>query len=287
MVDQFDDSRDYQAFRRRGGKLGVRDWRRSNINQFVQELYRTVKSTRSSVKFGISPFGIWRPGVPKTIEASLDSYDHISADSRTWLRQGWLDYMSPQLYWRIDDKPHSFMTLAKWWSDENVKRRHLWPGIASNRILSSEDRGRPASETIRQINIARTVASNPMGSGHIHWSYSALRDNRGGLRSQLGKSYSLTPLIPASPWLGSKSPSDVWVAPQQENNNVTLRFKPSTDARWRLIQVRQKSNGSWRSMRMIPGTQSAMRISGNPFEISIRNVSPTGILSDQTVIRKQ
>ena len=287
MVDQFDDSKDYKAYRARGGKLALREWRRWNINGFVRQLYHTVKSTRPSVKFGISPFGIWRPGVPRTIEAKLDAYDHIAADSRKWLREGWIDYFSPQLYWRIDDKPHSFMTLARWWASENVKQRHLWPGVASSRILSSEDRGRPASESIRQIDIARTVAANRMGSGHIHWNYSAIGDNRGGVRKLLGKTYAETPVIPASPWLGSQRPADLWVAPKQNNSSVTLQFKPTPDARWRVIQLREKPNGPWRTMRMIPGTQLAMQIDGHPFEIAMRNLSATGILSEQTVIKKK
>ena len=287
MTDQFDDSKDYQAYRKKGGKLGLRDWRRSNINGFVNQLYGTVKGIRPSVKMGISPFGIWRPGVPSSIEASLDAYDHISADSRKWLREGWVDYFSPQLYWRIDDRPHSFMTLAKWWAGENVKGRHLWPGIASNRIMSSEDRGRPATESIKQVDITRTVAANRYGSGHIHWSYKAIGADKGGLRKLLGRAYASTPITPASPWLGSTPPSHVWVAPKEEGNAVILQFRPSPDARWRLIQYRDSSGSAWRTQRMIPAKQSAYKLSKRPYEIAIRNISPSGILSEQTVIRRQ
>ncbi|MDF1753324.1 MAG: family 10 glycosylhydrolase [Verrucomicrobiales bacterium] len=285
MVDQFDDSRSYKAYRSKGGRLGLRDWRRSNIDGFVQQLYTSIKSTRKTVKFGISPFGIWRPGVPNTIQASLDSYDHISADSRKWLRSGWVDYLSPQLYWRIDDKPHSFMTLAKWWSGENVQNRHLWPGVASARILSSDDRGRPATESIRQIDITRSVAANRMGSGHIHWNYSAIGNDRGGVRKLLGQAYAETPIIPASPWLGSSAPSDLWAAPKIEGNSVVLHFRASPDARWRLVQIREKPNQRWTTLRMIPASQPAMRLNALPYEIAMRNISPTGILSEQTVVQ--
>lgn len=287
MRDQFNDSRDYQAYRNKGGRLGLRDWRRANINSFVEKLYRSIKATRSSVKFGISPFGIWRPGTPRGIEATLDSYDHIAADSRKWLREGWLDYLSPQLYWRIDDRPHSFTTLSKWWSGENVHKRHLWPGVASSRILSSEDPKRPASETIRQIDITRSIAATRMGSGHIHWSISSIRDNRGGLRSLLGRSYASTPIIPASPWLGQSSPGEIWVAPKDEGRTVLLQFRSNPGARWRIVQTKATPTSAWRTLRMIPATQSAFRISGSPAEIAIRNLSPTGVLSPQTVIKRQ
>lgn len=284
MRDQFDDSKSYAAYRSKGGRLGLRDWRRSNIDNFVQTLYGSIKSIRPTVKFGISPFGIWRPGVPSSIQASLDSFDHISADSRKWFRSGWVDYLSPQLYWRIDDKPHSFMTLAKWWAGENVKGRHLWPGVASSRILSSEDRGRPASESIKQIDIARTVAANRMGSGHIHWNFSALGSDRGGVRKLLGRSYAITPIIPATPWLGAHSPEDLWVVPKVESNSVVLYFRATTNARWRLVQIREKPGGDWITLRMIPATQPAMRLKALPHEIAMRNVSATGILSEQTVV---
>jgi uncharacterized lipoprotein YddW (UPF0748 family) len=285
MKDQFDDSRSYQDYRNKGGRLGLRDWRRSNIDRFVHQLYQSIKSVRRTVKFGISPFGIWRPGVPKTIQASLDSYDHISADSRKWLREGWVDYLSPQLYWRIDDKPHSFMTLARWWAGENVKGRHLWPGIASSRILSSEDRGRPASESIKQIDITRTVAANRMGSGHIHWNFSALGNDQGGIRKLLGRAYAVTPIIPATPWLGPRSPGDLWVAAKLEGNSVVFHFRASPDARWRLVQIQEKPGGGWMTLRMIPATQPAMRLKAKPHQVALRNISPTGILSEQTVLR--
>ncbi len=286
MVDQFDDSEDYQAYRRSGGRLELRDWRRYNIDRFVHELYLAVKRTRPSVKMGISPFGIWRPGHPPTVEATLDAYDHISADSRKWLNLGWIDYFSPQLYWRIDDKPHSFLTLSQWWAGENRQGRHLWPGIASNRIQSSEDRGRRASESIRQVEITREHAANSHGSGHIHWSFSAIRDDRDGLRRQLGRAYAATPITPASPWLGANTPSDVWVAPVIEGDGVTLKFRAAPDARWRLIQVRETPDGAWKTMRMVPAKATVYRIDGIPYEIALRNISPTGILSDQTVIRR-
>lgn len=284
MVDQYDDSSAYQAYRRKGGRLDLRDWRRSNIDGFVNQMYRAVKSVRPSVKVGISPFGIWRPGHPRTVEASLDAYHHICADSRKWLREGWVDYFSPQLYWTIDDKPHSFTTLSKWWAGENVKRRHLWPGIASARIGRE---GRKASESIKQIEITRTVAANPLGSGHIHWNYDAIGDDRGGIRSLLGRAYAPTPLTPASPWLGTQKPKPVWVAPEKEAKSVLLKFSPSPEARWRYVQYRRSSGGSWRAMRMIPAKQSAVRVDGHPHEIAIRNVSPSGVLSDQTVIRNR
>jgi uncharacterized lipoprotein YddW (UPF0748 family) len=77
------------------------DWRRENVNRFVERLYAEIKRQDPRVKFGVSPFGIWRPGHPAQIRG-LDAYEEIFADARKWLSHGWLDYCTPQLYWPID-----------------------------------------------------------------------------------------------------------------------------------------------------------------------------------------
>lgn len=282
--DQFDDSASYRAYRNKGGKLGVKDWRRSNIDSFVSSLYSSVKSTKPWVQVGISPFGIWRPGHPSSIKAGLDAYDHICADSRKWLHNGWLDYFSPQLYWRIDPPDQSFSVLSKWWVGENRQKRHVWPGIASSRIQSSEDRGRPASETTRQIDVTRKNTS-PMGPGHVHWSIKAIKEDRGGLRSRLRTAYAETAIPPASPWLGSKAPEPVYVAPVEEKGGLTLAFKPAQSARWRVVQV--KDGRGWKTLRRFPASQEVFRLEQVPSEVAIRNVGPTGILSVPTVLKKR
>ena len=176
----FNDWGSYSQYKESGGKMSRNDWRRDNINQFVEGLYKTVKATDPQVMVGISPFGIWRPGHPQGIEASLDAYEHLCADSRYWLQQGWCDYFSPQLYWEIDKPAQSFPVLLKWWNEQNVKGVHLWPGIASDRIGAKYKR--PASEITRQIEITRNILEKP---GHIHWSFSALGENRQGIADLL------------------------------------------------------------------------------------------------------
>lgn len=281
--DQFDDSSAYRSYRAKGGKLEVRDWRRSNVNTFVSSLYSSIKSTKPHVDVGISPFGIWRPGYPSTVKAGLDAYDHIFADSRKWFSSGWLDYFSPQLYWRIAGD-QSFTELNKWWAAQNSQKRHLWPGTATSRIMSSEDRGRPASEITKQIDVTRSVSS-PMGPGHIHWSIKALKEDRGGIRSRLRTTYAENAIPPASPWLGNKAPGPVYVAPVEKNGGLTLSFKAEPDARWRVIQVRKGNN--WSTLRMIPAAQETIQLENAPSEVAIRHISPSGMISIPTVLKKQ
>ena len=97
---------DGASWKKYKGKLTRGDWRRDHINRFVQRMYAEVKKIRPTVKVGISPFGIWRPGHPQQIKG-LDAYEALYADARKWLNEGWLDYCAPQLYWRIAPKAQS------------------------------------------------------------------------------------------------------------------------------------------------------------------------------------
>ncbi len=140
-------------------------------------MYRTVKSIKPSVRVGISPFGIWRPGVPPTTEAQLDAYGQLYADSRKWLAEGWCDYLAPQLYWSIQPAKQSFPVLLEWWRAQS-RGKPVWPGIATERIGAK----RPAQEIINQIGLIRRGTNSP---GHIHWSMKALMRNQGGIADRL------------------------------------------------------------------------------------------------------
>jgi uncharacterized lipoprotein YddW (UPF0748 family) len=163
------------TWRRYGAKSGLSraDWRRENINDFVRTLYRTVKALKPSLRVGISPFGIWRSGVPPTTKAGLDAYSQLFADSRKWLAEGWCDYLAPQLYWGIRPADQSFPVLLKWWRAQS-NGASVWPGIATERIGPR----RPAREIVEQIELTRQGTTSP---GNIQWSMKALMRNQGGI----------------------------------------------------------------------------------------------------------
>jgi uncharacterized lipoprotein YddW (UPF0748 family) len=173
---------DGETWQRFGQKTGMSraDWRRQNIDDFVRSLYHQVKSVRPSARVGISPFGIWRPGVPPSIEAQLDAYAQLFADARKWLREGWCDYLAPQLYWSIEPPKQSFPVLLSWWRGQS-RGTPVWPGIATERIGSK----RPAREIISQIELTRRGTNSP---GQIHWSMKSLMRNQGGIDDLLRES---------------------------------------------------------------------------------------------------
>jgi len=283
----FDDSASFRAYRERGGKLEVEAWRRSHVDEFVRDLGRAVKRVNPEMKYGISPFGIWRPGVPETIQAGVDSYRHLAADSRTWFREGWVDYLMPQLYWRIDQEEQSFRTLIRWWAGENRSGRHLWPGVATSRIKGEgSDRSRGAGEILAQIEETRRQASNRSGSGHSHWSAKALAQDRDGIRAKLKAGpYREIALVPESPWLrdGGKLVPPVPSA-LAGPDGVVLEWREaggrkSGSVRWWVVQVRDQESGPWRTSRVLPARTTGLRFQGEPAAFAVRGMDGTGRLS--------
>jgi len=116
----FPDDPSWKTYVDGGGTLKRDDWRRENVNILVQRFYSELKQVKPHVKFGISPFGIGRPGMPPGI-TGFDQYTELYADTLKWLRNGWMDYWTPQLYWKIESKGQSFPVLLKFWAGENAK----------------------------------------------------------------------------------------------------------------------------------------------------------------------
>ena len=237
---QFPDAESYARARGAGETLGRDDWRRQNVDRFVDRLYREVKALKPHVKVGISPFGIWRPGHPAGV-TGFDQYAEIYADARKWQREGWLDYFAPQLYWGIASRGQSFPKLLDWWASQNVAGRHLWPGHYASRLLPEVGTWTPR-EILDQLDL---IAANDTSTGSIHFSMKVLMPEYGDLGDQLaGGPYAEAALVPASPWLDGTPP----LAP-------TVAVRGSGGARWltlgsagepvRTWVVRERRGAAW------------------------------------------
>ncbi len=198
----FPDDVTYAAYRRTGGTLARDDWRRNNVDRFVERMYREVKAEKAWVKVGVSPFGIWRPGYPAGVQG-LDAYTALYADARRWLREGWLDYVSPQLYWAMGRPAQDYRGLLKWWVAENRQGRHVWPGNFTSRVTE----GRMAEWTPREIGaqVAATRAQ-PGADGNIHFSMKAFLVDGKGLNAVVRQLYDGAALTPSFPWLSTGPP---------------------------------------------------------------------------------
>jgi uncharacterized lipoprotein YddW (UPF0748 family) len=215
--EDFPDSTSWNQYRMKGGKLNRGDWRRQSVNTFIERLYKEIKAEKKHVKFGLSPFGTWRPGYPQGV-VGFDQYDQLYADAKLWLNKGWIDYFSPQLYWPINRIPLSFPVLLGWWKDENKRNRHLWPGISVGRDTSAKT----VTETLSQIMISRgMVAQSP---GVVHWSISSVTNNPNLSKALIDGPYQKQALVPASPWLDAKAPAAPQLQITQEDTTVIVNW---------------------------------------------------------------
>ncbi|MFQ3587995.1 MAG: family 10 glycosylhydrolase [Fimbriimonadaceae bacterium] len=223
----FPDSATYAAYLASGGTLTLANWRRDNVNRFVEQAYTTVKSIKPWVRFGISPFGIWRPGNPPGI-VGLDAYASIYADSRLWLNRGWVDYFSPQLYWRINATGQSYPRLLEWWVQENTFGRHIWPSNFTSKVADGSSSAWPAQEILDQIDRTRAQSG---ATGNVHYSMRAIRENRDSIATRLRAGpYAQRALVPASTWLATGTLNRPPIGVRHTRRNMTVFLRPSIPA---------------------------------------------------------
>jgi len=184
----------------------IHTWRRANVHAFVQMMHDSLQMVKPQVKFGISPFGIWKNGVPSGI-AGLSAYDAIYCDAVTWLQHQWIDYLTPQLYWKIGGA-QDYSRLMRWWS-ARMNGRHLYTGNAVYRISEWSSREMP--------NQLRLNRSGSPAWGQIFYRATSLRENPLGFTDSLKSNFYRFPsLLPVMTWKDSLPPPP----PEQ------LRFQP-------------------------------------------------------------
>ena len=221
--EDFPDDVSWQAYRDDGGKKSREDWRRENVDTFIRQLYKTIRKHDDHVKFGISPFGIWRPGYPSSIQG-LDQYNVLFADAKRWLNEGWVDYFTPQLYWPIRQIPQSYPVLLGWWTEQNDKGRNLWPGLYTSRVLDEAG----VAENLNQIMVTRGFV--PAGPGNIHFSVKAMLADSTGLNEALHAGpYSKPALVPPSSWLDDDPPDAPIVSAAVSGDMVNVSWQPEGD----------------------------------------------------------
>ncbi|MCS6793329.1 MAG: family 10 glycosylhydrolase [Oscillatoriaceae bacterium SKW80] len=258
---EFPDSKTYNAYRAAGGTLSLADWRRDNVNRLIQRIYQGIRAEKPNVKFGISPFGIYRPGQPPGI-VGLDQYNALYADAKKWLEEGWVDYMAPQLYWRIDPPQQSYPVLLNWWTQNNPKGRHIYAG----NYLSKLDGGNwSLAEFQRQVDISRSKADR-LSLGNIFFSMKVFRENRLGVNNAFRNSIYRSPALPPTmPWLDNEPPAPptgVVASVRQLSWNPA----PSDDIRsWTLYK---QIGNNWELIRILPAAVTAVQVEPGTYALS-------------------
>lgn len=219
----FPDSSSYSEYKSKGGKLPLGDWRRNAVNKLIERVYKGIKKEKPFVKFGISPFGTYRPGYPASFTAGFDAYDVLYADSKLWLNKGWIDYLAPQLYWPISRVQLSYPLLLSWWNSENTKGRHMWPGLF---VRMEVDRREMTREILSQVMVTRGMVKDRPGV--MLFSMQSLRQNDSsgaGLALKNGP-FSSGALVPAYPWLDNKPPKAPALKAEVSDSSVKFSWTP-------------------------------------------------------------
>ncbi len=201
---------DGNSYAQYGRGMSIGDWRRQNVNYFIRDMYQTIHSVKPWVKFGVSPFGIYRNITSDPLGSAtngLQNYDDLYADVLEWIRQGWVDYNIPQLYWEIGNKAADYATLIQWW-DTNAGGRPLIIGQDVERTVKFADTTNPNSHQVFQkYNMQRAL---PNVAGSCQWYAKAVCDNPANYTTVLQQVYHQHPaLLPRMPWIDNKAPKRV------------------------------------------------------------------------------
>lgn len=272
LNQDFPDSISWSAYINNGGKLSRGDWRRKSVNDLIQRIYKEIKSTKPYVKFGLSPFGIWRPGFPESI-SGFDQHNVLYADAKLWLNKGWIDYFTPQLYWPIGRIAQSYPVLLGWWAGENRKHRHLWPGINVGRDTGTKT----VDETINQIMIARGML--PKSKGVVHWSISSDVKNTNLANLLKTGVYKDDALVPPSPWLDNKKPPRPEVTTEKSGDSLQINWShENTNDIFRYV-VYYSYNNSWNHLIMNRQDRSVKikLAGGTPRPAQVKRIAVTAV----------
>ena len=229
--ENFPDAAAYAQYGR--GYAHIADWRRDNVNVLIKEIHETVRACKPWVKFGVSPFGIYRnqksdPNGSKT--NGLQNYDDLYADVLMWVNNGWVDYNIPQIYWEIGHKAADYDTLIRWWA-KHSSNRPLFIGQDVLRTVKNADLQNPnVHQLAAKMKLQRTL---PGVEGSCQWYAAAVVDNPGNYRTMLEKDYHRYPALqPSMPFMDDEAPKKVrklkpvwtedgyilfWTAPKAKN----------------------------------------------------------------------
>ncbi len=190
---------DDASYRKFGNGMARNDWRRHNVDLLIEQLYGTIKETKPWVRFGVSPFGIWRNKNtdPRGSESSgLQNYDDLYADVILWAEKGWVDYLVPQLYWTLDMKAAPSRKLAKWWNDNVPQGVDLYTGWDVQRTMSNADPGAgDKNELATKVRLSREL---PNVKGNVWWHGYWVTDNLKGVADSLANRHQRTLALPPS-----------------------------------------------------------------------------------------
>ena len=202
------------------------DWRRDKVNMLINQVHRTIKSLKPWVKFGISPFGIYRnqkSDPDGSATNGLQNYDDLYADVLLWARKGWIDYLIPQIYWQKGHPAADYDTLVQWWASHTEGRPVYIGQSIPNTVQYTTATN---NELAHKVAVQRAF---PTIGGSCQWYASAFVENQGGVRDAYVNDYHRYPaIVPTASYIDKKAPGKpskvkpIWT----EDGYVLLWFEP-------------------------------------------------------------
>lgn len=216
---------DSESYKKFGNGMERNAWRRNNVDLLIEQLYNTIKTEKEWVRFGVSPFGIWRnkKNDPRGSESSgLQNYDDLYADVLLWAKNGWIDYLAPQLYWTLDLPAAPSRHLAQWWND-NANGVDVYIGQDVQRTMTNADPGNnDKNELDTKVKLSRKL---PNVKGNIWWHGYWVTENLKGVADSLALKYQSTIALP--PIYGDKR-----AKPEKVKNLQLKREKGQVFLEW-------------------------------------------------------
>lgn len=217
---------DNKFYRESNTTLSKADWRRSNCDSIIFQLWRTINAQPRRVKFGISPFGVWRnitqDPYGSNTKAGINNFDDLYANIILWLKNGWMDYCVPQLYWERKHTLCDYDVLLDWWNRYTFGR-HLYIGQAPYRAGTNKA-WKDKEELPNQIKILRTCSAT---QGSVYFSSKSFNNNPNGWNDSLQNNYYNTPaIVPPMPWIDDVKPAEPLVISKNDNTfSITYKGK--------------------------------------------------------------
>jgi hypothetical protein len=248
--ETFPDASTYEAYLAGGGTLRLADFRRASVTSLVARMGEALKDLRPELLFGVAPFGIWRPGEPDSV-AGKDAFAESFADSRDWAAKGFVDFLSPQLYWPIGKVEQSFPVLLSWWLRQKADSVRLWPSIQPG-SAKLRDEERPW-EAVAEVMVERGMAYRDPGV--VIYNAKALRADAGGFVEALKSGpfakkafYPVNPRVPLSP----VPPPELRIVVDKGRAALDLSSAPGSfleyRVAWRLGEGGSAGASRWRSV---------------------------------------
>lgn len=270
----FPDGDTYDAYVRGGGALSLGDWRRENVDALVRDVHQIVQDVRPSARFGISPFGIYKNGVPAGIRG-LDAFATIYCDSVKWMTEGWVDYLAPQLYWPTTQTAQSYTTLSAWWASTSTAGRHIFPGHSIARLGSS------SAWTVDEmrLQVETTRALRDQGAlGDLFFSYRQLAADLEGVgtlfRTELYTQAAIPPPVPRA--------LPVPAVPTLVGEAGAITIEHGARAGLTGLVVYSQTLGAWSFERVLD--RDATRVDATPGVWAVAALGPGSVESGARIV---